>query len=221
MMLRCIPIATVAVLALFSWGCELSDAGCVSDSECRPGRFCVSGACTGEVNVGSTNGNTNGSTNNGTNISLNNISTNGDPGVCTDDTDCRGSEFCDPQSGACVPQCRSADDCEEISASVCSWRDQNPEQLACVAAEMCAFSGGFGEETSCGYIWQCPEGPRSLECRILDDGRELCTCVAPETGEPREFEVDGNFCLLSADEVADTVNVACGWRIPVGVDIAL
>ena len=41
----------VLALALMATGlsCNPSDPGCVSDSECRQGRLCVEGACTGEV----------------------------------------------------------------------------------------------------------------------------------------------------------------------------
>jgi hypothetical protein len=223
---KCVSLLFVAAVALFYAGCNISDAGCVSDDECREGRICSSGVCTGLVDLETEPAN--GSTNNvaGNNIPSNNSSTNNTPNndgstnnipannmaSCSGEADCSEGYLCDLAQNECVPMCESAAECDDAGAPICSWRDGEEEELVCQAAQMCMLIDNYSNGDSCGQEWDCGRFPLFLDCR-RDGDETQCACVHPELG-PQEFEYDGDLCSRSAQQIADTINVTCGWRLP-------
>lgn len=215
MAVRHLWIVMSVMTALASWGCELRDGGCVSDEECRRGRVCASGICSGLIDLETDAGNTstNNATKNATTGPTNNVSTNNSGGC-----DCADDEWCDAATEECVPACQSAEECTEPGAPVCSWLHEDPDRLTCVAAEMCGFTGGFGQEGSCGFTWECADGIATVECRLRDDGSSNCTCTRANGAEIGEFEFDGDICTTPDAAIADATNIGCGWRLQFTVD---
>ncbi len=216
-MRECLSLLFVAVIAFLHTGCNISDAGCVSDDECREGRICSSGVCTGlvqlETDMGTPSSNnavTNNVLNNGStsNATTNNVISCSEGGECGDD------EWCDDGADQCVQACQSAADCTDVGAPVCSWLDGDSNRLTCTVAEMCGFTNGFGGEGRCHFEWDCADGVAIVECQVLVDGTSNCPCIRADGAEIGEFEFEGNICTATDAEVADAVNVGCGWRVP-------
>ena len=223
-MKRMKTLFAASLLALGTWtmagaGCAaLEDTGCATDADCRFGRVCFEGVCTGDAqaptnnsgNNGATNNSTannagnNGTTNNGNNGSTNN-GNNGNIGQpCRPTGNCGDNATCS-EDGECVPTCEDSSDCD-AAVDICL-------RGGCVEPRPCMLLEVGTDPTFCAALWDCAGAEVGVFCEIPPDGQSFCFCFDGETGAEQMFTPDGPVSCDS-DRFVSFANSECQLRVP-------